>query len=218
MMDGGDILSEPYRKLLASPPADGNPYGYGWRFSTWNGETYPYHVGATPDYRAEIFFMPERGWGAVLLTNKFHELEAGPYLSMMDGIRSIMDDGKAPSLAEMDHTPQWILLGTDFLFAGLAVLDLLRLNRQRRIRRLWRLLSSLFAILIAAALIPLFSRNIGIPWRSVGLFAPDIAWLIRILIAILAVYGVASIVLMARRKSVQAASDEPSTAGQGGVI
>jgi membrane-associated HD superfamily phosphohydrolase len=165
-------------------------------------------VGATPDYRAEIFFMPEHDWGAVLLTNKYHELEAVPYLSLMDGVRSILD-GTAPNIADMNHKAQWILLGTVFLVAVLAVLGLMRMKRKAGSSRKMRLLSAVVAIVLAVALIPLFSRSIGIPWRSIGLFAPDVAWLIRSLVAILAIYGVVTFVLAVRRKSVRAVEPWP---------
>jgi len=208
MLYGGPVLTDQNRKLLASPPADGNPYGFGWRFSAWNDEQYPFHVGATPDYRAEIFFMPERDWGAVLLTNKYHELEAVPYLSLMNGVRSILD-GTEPNLAAMDHTPQWILLGTVLLIAVLAVLGLMRMKRKAgSSRKIW-LLTAVVAVALAVALIPLFSRSIGIPWRSIGLFAPDVAWLIRALIAILAIYGAATFILIFRKKSVRAVEPWP---------
>jgi CubicO group peptidase (beta-lactamase class C family) len=128
MLYGGELLTEQNRNLLASPSANGNPYGFGWHFATWDNEKYPFHVGATPDYRAEVFFMPEHALGAVLLINKFHELEAAPYLSLMNGIRSILG-GTAPSLAAMNHAAQWILLGIVSLFAVIAVLGLIRLKR-----------------------------------------------------------------------------------------
>lgn len=198
MLDGGELLTEQNRKLLASPPADGNRYGFGWRFSTWDDETYPFHVGATPDYRAENFFMPEHDWGAVLLINKYHELEAVPYLSMMDGIRSILS-GTAPRLAEMNHAAQWTLLAVVFLFTVLAVLGLIRLKRKTKINRKAWLSAAFIAVGLAVALIPLLTSSIGVPWRTIGLFAPDIAWLIRSLIAILAIYGIGSFLLIARR-------------------
>jgi hypothetical protein len=195
MQDGGELLTEQNRKLLASPPADGNRYGFGWHFSTWDDETYPFHVGATPDYRAEIFFMPEHDWGAVLLINKFHELEAVPFLSMMDGIRSILS-GAAPSLAEMNHAPQWTLLAVVFLFAALAVLGLIRLKRKTKTNKMVWLSIAVVAAGLAVALIPLFTFSIGVPWRTIGLFAHDIALLIRSWIAILAIYGVGSFFLI----------------------
>lgn len=199
MMYGGELLSDQYRKLLASPPGDGNPYGFGWHFSTWNNETYPFHAGATPDYRAEIFFMPEQDLGAVLLTNKFHELEAGSYLSLMNGIRSIMT-GSTPTLAELDHGAQWLLLGTDLLFAVLAVLGLIRLKRKTGINRIIWLTGAIIAIVLSMVLIPVFAYSIRIPWRSIGLFAPDIAWLMRSLAAIFAVFGIASLLLIAKNR------------------
>jgi CubicO group peptidase (beta-lactamase class C family) len=196
MLYGGALLSEQHLKLLTSPPAGGNRYGFGWHFSVWDHEKYPFHVGATPDYRAEIFFMPEHDWGAVLLINKYHELEAVPYLSLMNGIRSILD-GKAPNLAAMNHAAQWSLSGIVILFAASAVLGLIRLARKPGIDRRRRLSLAIIAVVSALALIPLFSYCIGVPWRSIALFAPDIALLIRSLAAIFAFHGIASILLIA---------------------
>ena len=139
--------------------------------------------------------MPEHDWGAVLLINKYHELEAVPYLSLMNGIRSILD-GKAPNLAAMNHATQWSLSGIVILFAASAVLGLIRFARKTGINRQRRLSLAIIAIVSALALIPLFSYCIGVPWRSIALFAPDIALLIRSLAAIFAFYGIASILLI----------------------
>lgn len=198
MLNGGDLLSEQSRKQLQTPPESGNRYGLGWHFPR-SGTKYPYHTGATPEYKAEIFFIPEQNLGAVLLMNKYHELEAVSYLSIMEGIRSIMS-GKNPEIAPLDISTQWITLGVVFLVAILALLSLIRLKRKTAINKKVRVFTGGLSIIFAVGLIPLFTYTMGSSWRTIGLFVPDIEFLIQCLIAISAVYGLFTFLLIVMRR------------------
>ncbi|MGM0838346.1 MAG: serine hydrolase domain-containing protein [Bacillota bacterium] len=199
MLNGDELLSEEGLQLLKSPPENDAHYGLGWHFPK-TGIQYPYHTGATPDYRAEVFLLPEKNLGAVLLTNKFHEFEAVSYLSMMEGIRSIMD-GENPSLVDLDSRIQWITLGTFLLLAILLAVSIYRLIKKEAVnKKRWLFIGSIM-ILSAAGIIPLFTSVIGVSWRTLGLFVPDIQFLIKCLVVVLAVYGIGIIWTVARRGS-----------------
>ena len=58
MLDGGQLLSQQSLKQLQTPPENGGRYGLGWHFPR-SGNKYPYHTGATPEYKSEIFFPNE---------------------------------------------------------------------------------------------------------------------------------------------------------------
>lgn len=198
MLDGGELLTEQSLKQLQTPPKEDRRYGLGWHFPR-SGHKYPYHTGATPEYKSEIFFIPEQNLGAVLVANKYHELEAISYLSIMEGIRAIMN-GKHPDLAQLNVSTQWITLGVALLLAIISVVSLIRLKRRTTInKKLW-LSIGILSVILAAGLIPLFTSSMGISWRTVGLFLPDIEFLIYCLVAILAVHGLLTFLLVAMKR------------------
>ncbi|MEC0208143.1 serine hydrolase [Paenibacillus ehimensis] len=201
MLYGGDLVTEQGLKQLRTPPEPDRRYGLGWHFHR-SGEKYPYHTGATPEYRSELFIMPEQELGAVLLMNKYHELEAVSYLSIMEGIRSIMK-GQEPHLAEMNVSTQRMTLGVVLLLAAVSVLSLIRLQRKTAINKPLWVCAGTLSLIIAAALIPLFTYSMGISWRTVGLFLPDIAFLVQCLIGVLAVYGLLTVIFVAAKRKAQ---------------
>ncbi|KPV60059.1 penicillin-binding protein [Paenibacillus sp. A3] len=198
MLYGGELISEQGLKQLRTPPESNRRYGLGWHFPR-SGERYPYHTGATPEYKSELFFIPEQELGAVLLMNKYHELEAVAYLSIMEGIRSIMK-GEKPHLAEMNASTQWMTLGVVILFAAVSVLGIIRLQRKTAINKPLWVCAGALSVIIAAALIPLFTYSMGISWRTVGLFLPDVAFLVLCLIGVLAVHGLATFLFLAVKR------------------
>ncbi|AJS58499.1 hypothetical protein UB51_08350 [Paenibacillus sp. IHBB 10380] len=197
MLYGGDLLTEQSLKHLQTPPENDRRYGLGWHFPR-SGDKYPYHTGATPEYKSEVFFIPEKDLGAVLLMNKYHELEAVSYLSIMEGIRSIMN-GQSPKLAEMKVSTQWITLGVALLMVIISILSLIRLRRKTMINKTLWVSTGLISVIFAVGLIPLFTYSMGISWRTVGLFLPDIEFLIQCLIAILAVHGLLTFLFIAMK-------------------
>ncbi|PAD74111.1 serine hydrolase domain-containing protein [Paenibacillus campinasensis] len=201
MLNGGELLTEQSLEQLQTAPEHGKRYGLGWHFPR-TGNTYPYHTGATPEYRSEVFFIPEQNLGAVLLMNKYHELEAVSYLSIMEGIRAIMN-GENPDLAQLDGSTQWITLGVVLLSAIVSFLSLFRLKRRTTInKKLW-VTMGIFSITFAVGLIPLFTYSVGVSWRTVGLFLPDIEFLIQCLIAILAMHGLLIFLIIAVKRKKQ---------------
>lgn len=198
MLNGGELLSEESLKQLQTPPEGGRRYGLGWHFPR-SGEKYPYHTGATTEYKSEIFFIPEQDLGAVLVTNKYHELEAISYLSIMEGIRSIMN-GEHPDLVKLNLSTQWITLGVVILFVILSSISLIRLKRRTTVNTKLRVFTGILSIILAFGLIPLFTSSMGISWRTVGLFLPDIEFLVYCLVAILTVHGLLTLLFIAKKR------------------
>ncbi len=200
MLHGGELINEQSLKQLRMPPESGQRYGMGWHFSK-GGNRYPYHTGATPEYRSEIFFNPEEDLGVVILTNKYHELEAVAYLSMMEGIRSIIN-GDNPDLMQLNVSIQWITLSVVLFISIIFSISLNRLKRKNNINKFVWVPSGVLSILFATGLIPLLTYSLEISWRTFGLFAPDIKFLIQCLIVVLAVYGLLIFLINAIKQKV----------------
>ncbi|MCM3782354.1 beta-lactamase family protein [Neobacillus mesonae] len=200
MLTGGELLTDQNLKLLQTAPTDGRRYGLGWHFPR-SGDQYPYHTGATTEYKSEIFYIPEQELGAVLLTNKYHELEAVSYLSIMEGIRAIMS-GEEPNLAPLSIKTQWIILIVVILLAALSSVSLIRLRKRTSINKSVFLPIGVISVLLAVGLIPIFTSSMDISWRTVGLFLPDVEFLIYCVVAILLVYGLVTLVFTAKRRKV----------------
>ncbi|MFS0674903.1 serine hydrolase domain-containing protein [Ornithinibacillus sp. 179-J 7C1 HS] len=199
MFQGGELLNERSLAQLLSPPESGQRYGLGWHFPR-SGNKYPYHTGATTDYRSEIFLIHEEELGAVLLTNKYHELEAVAYLSMMEGIRSIMN-GENPELTPLSVSTQLIVLGIVLLLIVVFSISLIRFIRRKVVNKKVWIFSGMLSILLAVALIPIVSFSIGISWRTFGLFAPDLQFLTHCLTGVLGVYGIFIFFIIIKRKN-----------------
>ena len=198
MISGGEILSEEGLQMLKNPPSKADThYGFGWHFPK-SGEQYPFHTGATADYRAEVFFLPEENLGAVLLINKYHEFEAGAYLSMLEGIRSILN-GEDSKLVGLDTSIQWISLSVVFLLIIAFGVSIYKLKKREKVnRRLW-LFIGVSMILLAAGMIPLFTIIAGVPWRTFGLFVPDVQLFIKCVVVVVGVYGVMILGMIRKR-------------------
>ena len=131
--------------------------------------------------------------------NKYHELEAVSYLSIMEGIRSIMN-GENPDLVQLNVSTQWITLGVVLLLAFISVISLIRLKRRTTINKKVWVFTGILSIIFAVGLIPFFTYSMGISWRTVGLFLPDVAFLIQCLIAILAVNSLLTFLFIAMKR------------------
>ncbi|AST91258.1 penicillin-binding protein [Sutcliffiella cohnii] len=193
MMDGGDLLSEESLALLTTHPGEVGKYGLGWHFS--KTEHFPFHGGSTPHFRGELFFLPEQGIGAVLLTNKHHIMEDGNVYYIMDGIRSILN-GEEPNLPAPSYLVQWVLLGILLVILLFTISHIIKLFRTKNPNKKLAYTVGSISIVLAAVLIPLFGLFIGTPWRTIKLFAPDIAFLTHCVVGVLGVYGVAAVILI----------------------
>lgn len=192
LQDNDRVLSREYKELFLSPLVQHRPdraYGFGWRISeTERGERLVWHSGSTPEARAEIFFIPERGVGAVILTNKDHILEEARLIQVSKDLRGILDgqDPKPPSAGI--HPVIWGLAGTLIILLAIVIWMLLRMQK-RSLKLYLTLPLSLVLFAISAGIIPLFTRLTSSPWISIRLFAPDIAYMTLGIVASLALMG-----------------------------
>lgn len=202
MMYGGDLLSKENHDLLIAEPKVDRSYGFGWHFSNpFNDQRYPYHGGATPHFRAEMFFIPEQNFGAVLLTNKYNTMEDHQVTRIMEGIRSIVNKTGPLDLPKQNFTIQWILLGIIILTMFLSIICLIRLKKKSIInKKLWYSIGILSAIL-AASLIPILSYSMEAPWHTIKLFAPDIAFLILCIVGILTLNSITILTIVGLKRN-----------------
>lgn len=186
MLDGGDILSEQHHELLAAHPDNGRTYGFGWHFSKTDG--FPFHGGATADFRSEMFFVPEKKYAAVLLTNKYNTTEDAQIFHIREGIRSILNGKEPDKLPAQSHTIQWAFLTIILLFAGLGIYRFFT-TRKPIINKKRPYMSGILFCSAALGLIPLTVYFLQTPWRSIALFAPDVAFLLYCLVITLLING-----------------------------
>lgn len=191
MQEGGDLLSNHYLELIKTPPKDDRTYGLGWHFS--KAEKFLFHGGATPDYRGEMFIIPESNFAAVVLTNKYHIMEDAQVSQIMKGIRSIMNGEEPNPLEQQKPTIQWMILGITALFAILSIIQFFYIRKNIRINKIILLVHGGIFIIVAIGLIPFFSYSMGTPWKTIRIFAPDIAFLTYCLVAVIAINGVMAI-------------------------
>lgn len=142
MLEGGDLLSEQNLKLLKTPPEEGKTYSYGWHFS--KTEHYPFHGGATSDFRAQMFLIPEENIAAVLLTNKYNFIEDAQVSHIMNGIQSILNGKEPDELPVQSYSIQWSILGVTLLLAILTIIHFFRLRRKKVLNKKYRLLLESF--------------------------------------------------------------------------
>ncbi|MBM7095344.1 beta-lactamase family protein [Bacillus sp. H-16] len=189
LLEGGVLLSDEMRAVYLSEPGEGESYGYGWRYKNpFRNSTFPWHPGGTPGYRSEVFLLPEENLGAVLLTNKFHQMEAEQYLSIMEGVRTILNEEEIHTLPDLTNTIQWFLLGSVTVFLFTAVTSGTVLAKKMKAIKLWTGIG-VFSIVFGLSFIFLFSRLIQTPWTMIRLYTPDIAVLIQAHAAVFFGYG-----------------------------
>lgn len=200
MLEGGDLLSEQNLELLKTPPEEGKTYGYGWHFS--KTEHYPFHGGATSDFRAQMFLIPEENIAAVLLTNKYNFIEDAQVSHIMNGIQSILNGKKPDELPVQSYSIQWSILGITLLFAILTIIHFFRLKRKKVLNKKIPFTFGVISLLLAVGLIPLFVYVIGTPWKSIRFFAPDISLLIYCLVVIFALHGIMTLIITIFKKKI----------------
>ncbi|WP_246234496.1 serine hydrolase domain-containing protein [Bacillus aquiflavi] len=136
---GDSILSKEYKELYLSPlfqTKEEQYYGFGLRItdSVSQGKII-WHSGSTPDSHTEFFFLPETGWGGVILTNKNHILEEEALPNLKNGIIAILNGEKPADVQSIFPTVQLVLCGILCLLFGLLfylIVKLVRKNIRKR--------------------------------------------------------------------------------------
>lgn len=152
-------------------------YGMGWRLAELDGEElYVWHAGANADFRAEIAMLPERKWAFIIVTNRNNTLEEIRVSQVVMGVRDILR-GKQSTQPEFTTSPlRWAFSSLLFALALLCVWLSWRLFRRVPSKHpmVW------FAValaLVASAIgfIPIVASSVGVGWRTIRLFVPDLA-------------------------------------------
>ncbi|MDA1904209.1 serine hydrolase [Bacillus cereus] len=176
-------------------------YGFGLRTTNINeSETMIWHSGSTPDARAEIFILNKSGWSGVILTNKDHVLEETALSVLKKGIISILNGEEPVDIPKNIPLTQIILLIVTLI---LFIISIMLIKKYKHIKTgkkvIWLFIGSL-SLLISIVFIPLLTYSTSSPWRTIKIFAPDVALFTSIIVTLLAVNGLISILIALRRK------------------
>ncbi|EWG12762.1 serine hydrolase domain-containing protein [Cytobacillus firmus] len=176
-------------------------YGLGIRIS---GPDTPkemiWHSGSTPDSHAEVFYIPETGWGGVILTNKNHILEEDGLYYLKDHIISLLNGEEPEKVPNHSLTIQYITLGCVLLLLILAIYLWKRFKTRKFLKKGMGLFLGMLFIGLSAALVPLFTYSTSSPWHSITVFAPDIALLTILAVIMLAINGLLLIRLILKKR------------------
>ncbi|MBZ4222350.1 beta-lactamase family protein [Bacillus wiedmannii] len=179
-------------------------YGFGLRTTNINeSDTMIWHSGSTPDARAEIFILNKSGWGGVILTNKNHVLEEQALSVLKNGIISILN-GKEP-IDPPKNIPftQSVMSIVIFVLFITSIMLIKKYKHKKTVKKLnWLFVGNLF-LLVSIIFIPILTYSTSSPWRTIKIFAADVAFLTSIIVILLAMNGLISIFIALRRKKVQ---------------
>ncbi|USK50435.1 beta-lactamase family protein [Bacillus sp. CMF12] len=158
-----------------------------------------WHSGSTPDSHAEVFYIPETGWGGVILTNKNHILEEDGLYYLKNHIISLLNGDEPEQVPNLSLTIQYIVLGCVLLLVILSIYLWKRLRTQKFLKKGMGLFLGLLFIGLSAALVPLFTFSTSSPWHSISVFAPDIALLTILAVIMLGINGLLLIRLIFKK-------------------
>ncbi|HDR7665352.1 serine hydrolase domain-containing protein [Bacillus wiedmannii] len=178
-------------------------YGFGLRTTNINkGDKMIWHSGSTPDARAEIFILNKSGWSGVILTNKNHVLEEPALSVLKNGIISILN-GKEP-IDPPKNIPftQSVMSIVIFVLFITSIMLIKKYKHKKTVKKLnWLFVGNLF-LLVSIIFIPILTYSTSSPWRTIKIFAADVAFLTSIIVILLAMNGLISIFIVLRRKRV----------------
>ncbi|PGX55043.1 penicillin-binding protein [Bacillus anthracis] len=176
-------------------------YGFGLRTTNINeSETMIWHSGSTPDARAEIFTLSKSGWSVVILTNKNHVLEETALSELKKGIISILNGEEPIDIPKNIPLIQIVLLLVTLILFIISIMLIKKYKHMKSVKKLiWLFIGSL-SLLLSIIFIPLLTYSTSSPWRTIKIFAPDVALVTSIIITLLAANGLISIFIALRRK------------------
>lgn len=197
-----NFISKKTLNLYTSPyvqTGEQRYYGLGVRISNPNSkDEMIWHSGSTPDSHAEVFYIPEKGWGGVILTNKNHILEEEGLIFLKQGIINLLNGEEPVDIPPFKPITQFILIGIGCLLFGMFIYLLVKI-KSRKIRKInvWRISGSI-QLILSVAIIPLLIYGTGSPWHSITVFAADVALLTKIIVILLALNGLLSLYISFR--------------------
>lgn len=200
MQDPGKVITADRTKELIQPAVSvraNHYYGYGWRITqTDTGETRIWHAGSTPDARSEMVWLPESGWGIVLLTNQNNRLEEARLSIVAKGIQDILLGSEATPISFPPIMERWLAVGGVLVLMAITVwlLTSFRRGMETKLRRwVWFTLGGVFFSL-AGLIIPVLLYLTQVSWHTVSLFVPDLAEMVLLMVIFLSMNGVLSLI------------------------
>lgn len=159
-----------------------------------------WHSGSTPDARAELFTLNESGWSGVILTNKNHVLEEIALSVLKKGIISILNGEEPVDIPKNIPLTQIILLIVTLILFIISIMLIKKYKHIKMVKKvIWLCIGSL-SLLLSIIFIPLLIYSTSSPWRTIKIFAPDVALFTSISVTLLAVNGLISILIALRRQ------------------
>ena len=198
------LLRKENMDLYLSPLYKINPeksYGFGLRTTNINeSEKMIWHSGSTPDARAEIFTLNKSGWGGVILTNKNHVLEETALSVLKKGIISILNGEEPVDIPKNIPLTQIVLLIVTLILFIISLILIKKYKHMKTVKKLIWLFTGSLSLLLSIMFIPLLTYSTSSPWRTIKIFAPDVALFTSIIVTLFAVNGLISIFIALRRK------------------
>ncbi|KAA0756198.1 class A beta-lactamase-related serine hydrolase [Bacillus sp. AR2-1] len=178
-------------------------YGFGLRTANINeSNTMIWHSGSTPDARAEIFILNKSGWSGVILTNKNHVLEESALSVLKNGIISILNGEEPVNSPKNIPFTQIILLIVTLILFIISFMLIKKYKHMKTAKKVIWLSIGILYLLLFITFIPILTYSTRSPWRTIKMFAPDVALFTSIIVTLLAVNGLISIFIALRRKKV----------------
>ncbi|SCC42732.1 Protein of unknown function [Bacillus wiedmannii] len=138
----------------------------------------------------------------MILTNKNHVLEEPALSVLKNGIISILN-GKEP-MDPPKNIPftQIVMSIVIFVLFITSIMLIKKYKHKKTVKKLtWLFVGNLF-LLVSIIFIPLLTYSTSSPWRTIKIFAADVAFLTSIIVILLAANGLIPIFIALRRKRV----------------
>ncbi|MEN1936366.1 serine hydrolase domain-containing protein [Paenibacillus sp. 102] len=197
--ENADFLTENMMNLYVSPhvqTGETRYYGLGVRITNPDSEKKMiWHSGSTPDSHAEMFFIPETGWGGVILTNKNHILEEEALSYLKQGIINIINGEKPVDIPSNTPIVQLVTLGTICLLFAMLVYLLVKVKSKKIHKKSIWCISGIIFFVLSIAIIPALIYSADSPWHAIYVFSPDLAYLSIGIVILFALNGLFSIII-----------------------
>lgn len=93
------------------------------------------------------------------------------------------------------------LLLIAFVLIGLImIIHIIVVIKKPKVSKIKHFIIAAGCIVVSAILIPAVSASFSIPWKTIRLFAPDIAWIIIAFVALYLVFGIVLGAIVLRKK------------------
>lgn len=204
LLDGEVLGPETWREATTPHRGDAaSGYGLGWSLTSGpGGRPLVHHTGATPGSFAHLVLDPERDRAVVVLANGYSELRAPAFTSLGPELTRVLDDPGAVDVGSSSGggvlaAVPWVLASAAGVVGVLALARVVRLvvvgTRARR-----HPVPAVLAGLAAAAGAAVLVTGALMPWRTLIIWAPDVA--VGSVALVLACAGL-SLALLVRRRA-----------------